>query len=93
MRQQSILADFNVIHHNFARDRRAQRKLVADLRCTQTLHAFLKHKAANFAAMLFRLSPNNKNVCDWTVGNPHFRTGDLVTRCRFHRAGFHACGV
>ena len=90
MGQQGIFADFDVIHHDLACDRRAQRQFVADFWRGQTLHAFFKDKAADLAAVLFGLGPDHEDIRDRRVRDPHFRAGQLVAVGGFHRTGFHA---
>src|SRR5690606_17246667 len=74
VRQQRIFADLDIIEDDLAGDRSAQRKLAADLRRGQALHALFEHEAADLVVVSGRLRPDHKDVGDRRVRDPHLRT-------------------
>ena len=91
--QQCVFAHMHIIHHDPARGRGAQRDFTVNLGCGEPLHAFFKHKASDAAAMLFRLCPDDENVCEGRVGNPRLRAVQDISVSGFLGSGFHASGV
>ena len=62
-------------------------------RRVQAGHAFFKDEAPYGAIMRFRLGPNDEDVGDGRVGDPHLRAGQAVAAVGLDRAGAHAAGV
>ena len=70
-----------------------KRKLAADLRRRQALHALLKDEAADLVVMRGRFRPNHKHVGDRGVGNPHLAAGDPIAVGNLLGAGLHPAGI
>ncbi|MCY1292624.1 hypothetical protein D9M70_418590 [compost metagenome] len=89
IRQQRLFADLDIVHDDFAGDRGAQRQLTGDLRSGKALHALFEHEAADSAAMSFRLRPDDEDIGERRVGNPHLRADKAVAALGLDGAGLH----
>ena len=90
MRQEMILAYLNIIHDDFTCNGGTQRKLVMNFFGFEAGHAFFEQKAANGIVMCLRFCPDDKDIGNWSMGNPDFRTGYPIALVDFFRDGFHA---
>ncbi len=91
--QQRVLADLDVLHHDLAGDRRAQRELAADLRRRQALHALLQDEAADLVVVRRRLRPDDEDVGDRRVRDPHLRAVEPVAVGGLLGARLHAARI
>ncbi|NRP42849.1 hypothetical protein XMM3392_003260 [Aliiroseovarius sp. xm-m-339-2] len=93
IRQQGVFAHFDIVHHDLAGDRRAQRLLAFDLRSRQPLGAFVQHKALDLAIMGVRFGPDHKHIRDRRVRDPHFRPVQNIAAVNLFGSGFHRTGI
>ena len=83
----------HVVHHDFARDGRAQTHFAVDGRCAQTGHAFVQDEATDGthrARCAHLFGPNHKHIGDGRIGDPHFVAAQLVAALHFVGAAGHA---
>ena len=91
--QQVLLRHDDAVHDDLAGDRGAQRELAADLRRGEALHALLQHEAADLVVMRGRLRPDDEDVGDRRVGDPHLGAGEAVAVGDLLGARLHAAGI
>ena len=91
--QERVFADLDAVHHDLAGDRGAKRELFLDLGRREARHALFEDEAADLAAMRVRLRPDDEDVGDRRIGDPHLRAGEAVAARRLLGAGAHAAGV
>ena len=90
IRQQMLFANNHVFHHDFTRDRCAQRQFAVNLGGRKTFHALFKNETANVIIVRGGLCPDDEHVGDRRIRNPHFRAIELITVSHLLDAGFHA---
>ncbi len=88
--QQVFFRHEHVVHDDFAGQRSAEREFTFDLRRRQALHALFQDEAPDHAV---ELGPDDEDVGDGGVGNPHFVAGQDITAIGFFRAGLHAARI
>ena len=79
------------IHDDFACNGRTQAHLAMNRWRRQPFPTFFKHKAANFARVVF--CPNHEHIGNRAIGNPHFRARNAVATLDFFRTGNHTARV
>ena len=89
-REEVFFGDEDIVHHDLAGDRRAQRHLAFDLREAEAVHPLLDKEAPNVA---IELCPDNADVCDRTIRDPCLAAGQQVATVFSFRAGPHAAGI
>ncbi len=90
-RQEVLVGDEDVGHGDLAGDRGAQRELAFDLRRRQPLHAALEDEAAD--ALVLGLGPDDHDVGDGRVADPHLGAVQDIAAVDLARAAFHAAGI
>ena len=81
----------NILHDDLARHRRSQRKLSLNGGRAESCHLPLQNKPADHTFIIF--GPNDKDICNRRIGDPHLGSADPVAAMDRPGPGLHAPGV
>src|SRR5690606_1203814 len=70
-----------------------QRDLALDLRRRQALHPLFENKAPDLTIVRIGFCPDDENVGDRRIGNPHLRALEAIAALDLLGARAHAAGV
>ena len=91
VRQHVLFRYKHVVHHDLAGDGGTQTNLALDGRRAQAFPAFFQNEAANH--VIIGLCPNNENVSDRAVGDPHLGALEQVTTFGAACTGNHGARI
>src|SRR5574337_1786363 len=81
----------HLVHDDLAGDGGAKAYLAVDRRGGQALPALLQHEATDLALVV--LGPNDEDVGDGAIGDPHLGTGETVAAVDLAGPRDHAAGI